>query len=102
MLANARPIDPQRGSRHLAFDANFNIADGGKKPTLGLLRYFVPDYLANDVQKIMNQEFTQAFIVANVCDVIHSSCINDSVTYNMIATDFRNRSDFPKHFTGSD
>lgn len=67
ILANPRPIDPQRGIRHLAFDANFNIADGGKRPTLGLLCYFVPDHMANEIENIMKDEFTQASVTANVC-----------------------------------
>lgn len=66
ILANPRAIDPQRGMRHLAFDANFNVPDGNKKPTLGLLRYFVPDHLANQIANLRKEEFTQAFISANV------------------------------------
>ena len=42
MLANARPVDAEKGTRDVAFDVNFPVTDG-KKKTLALLHYFLPE-----------------------------------------------------------
>jgi hypothetical protein len=65
ILTNPRPVDPQKGNRNIVFDVNFPVKDG-KKRTLGLLRYFTPENRVNEFQKIWENTFTQAFIVAKV------------------------------------
>jgi hypothetical protein len=65
MLANPRSIDPQRGNRNIAFDVTVPSKDGNK-PSLGLLRYFMPENRVNDFQKIWNKKFTPAFVVTKV------------------------------------
>jgi hypothetical protein len=42
ILANPRPVDPQKGSRNVAFDVNLPVKDGRSR-ALGLLRYFTPE-----------------------------------------------------------
>jgi hypothetical protein len=66
VLASPRPIDPQRGTRNVVFDANFYIIDGSHTSSLGLLRYFVPDNAPNVMQKFTTERFQKAFIIANV------------------------------------
>jgi hypothetical protein len=66
ILANARPVDPQKGNRNVAFDVNLPVKDG-KKRTLGLLRYFTPETRVSELQKIWDNTFTEAFIIAKVC-----------------------------------
>ena len=65
ILANARAVDPQKGNRNVVFDVNFPVKDG-KKRTLGLLRYFTPENRVNELQKVWDNIFTQAFIFAKV------------------------------------
>jgi hypothetical protein len=66
VLANPRPVDPKKGNRNIVFDANFPVKDG-KRNTLGLLRYFTPENRGNELEKIWDSTFTEAFIVAKVC-----------------------------------
>ena len=66
ILANPRPVDPQKGNRNVAFDVNFPVKDGRKR-TLGLLRYFTPEDRVNELQKTWEDTFTKAFIIAKVC-----------------------------------
>jgi hypothetical protein len=68
MLANPRPVDPQKGNRNVVFDINFPVRDGRKR-TLGLLRYFTPEDRVAEFQKTWDDQesFTRAFIVAKVC-----------------------------------
>ncbi|KAF8954245.1 hypothetical protein BDZ97DRAFT_1928530 [Flammula alnicola] len=65
ILADARPVDPQRGNRNVVFDVNFPVKDG-KKRTLGLLRYFTPEERVGEMQKIWDNPFTEAFIIARI------------------------------------
>ena len=67
LLASPRPVDPQRGTRNIIFDANFYIVDGSQTSSLGLLRYFAPDNTPNVMQKFSQDTFQKAFIIANVC-----------------------------------
>jgi len=69
ILASPRPIEPQKGNRNILFDANLFIADGTQSSTMGLLRYFVPDDLRNDLQTFFDESFQKAFVVANVCSL---------------------------------
>lgn len=66
ILANPRAVDPQKGNRNVVFDVNFPVKDG-KNRTLGLLRYFTPENRIAELQKIWDNNFTQAFIIAKVC-----------------------------------
>lgn len=65
ILTNPRPVDPQRGNRNVVFDVNLPVKDG-KKHTLGLLCYFTPENRVNELQKVWENTFTQAFITAKV------------------------------------
>jgi len=65
MLANARPVDAEKGTRDVAFDVNFPVTDG-KKKTLALLHYFLPEERVNEMQKVWKNDFTEAFIIARV------------------------------------
>jgi hypothetical protein len=64
MLANPRPIDPQKGPRNLAFDVTLPAEDA-HKPSLGVLRYFTPENRVADFHKIWD-DFTPAFVVTKV------------------------------------
>ena len=65
ILANARPIDPEKGNRNVAFDVTLPVKDGNTS-TLGLLRYFTPENRVSELQQVWNNDFTQAFVVAKV------------------------------------
>ena len=67
VLESPRPVDPAKGQRNLAFDANFFVTDGSQTASLGLLRYFASDDMAKEIRKIPEKGFQKAFIVANVC-----------------------------------
>ncbi|KAF8972075.1 hypothetical protein BDZ97DRAFT_2070693 [Flammula alnicola] len=79
MIAFPRAIEPTKGPRNMAFDVNFNIKDGGKKPTLGLLRYFVPDFLYDQVQKLTDDDFVQAFVIATISMVPPNGLRDESI-----------------------
>ena len=66
VLASPWPVDPQKGSRNIVFDANLYIAEDMKQSALALLCYFIPDHMINATQKITNTNFQKAFIVTNV------------------------------------
>ena len=66
ILANASPVDPQKGNRNVAFNIKFPVKDGRKR-TLGLLHYFTPEDRVNELQKTWEDTFTKAFIIAKVC-----------------------------------
>ena len=65
MLANPRAVDPQKGTRNVVFDVNFPVKDG-RNCTLGLLRFFTPENRINELGKVWECTFTQAFIIAKV------------------------------------
>lgn len=67
VLASPRPVDPQKGTRNIVFDANLYIAEDMQQSSLSLLRFFVPDDMINAVQNITTTNFQKAYIVANVC-----------------------------------
>jgi hypothetical protein len=65
ILASPRSVDPQRGNRNIAFDVNLPVKDGNSR-ALGLLRYFIPEDKVGEFQKVWENTFTKAFVVANV------------------------------------
>ena len=65
ILANARFVDRQKGTQNIVFDVNFPVKDG-KRNTLGLLRYFIPENRTNELDKVWENTFTEAFILAKV------------------------------------
>jgi len=67
VLESPRPINPEKGQRNIALDANFFITEGSRTPCLGLIRYFTSDDMANEIRKISAKTFQKSFIVANVC-----------------------------------
>jgi hypothetical protein len=67
ILECPRPVDPQKGNRHLVFDGTFYIDQDTGSSTVGLLRYFASDEMAANLFKITEKEFQKAFVVANVC-----------------------------------
>jgi hypothetical protein len=67
LLASPRPVNPQKGTRNIVFDANLYIVDGSETSCLALLRYFVPDNASHVSDRFANNAFQKAFIVANVC-----------------------------------
>jgi hypothetical protein len=66
VVAHPRAIDPQRGTRNVALDVTLPVKDG-RNPTLGLLRYFTPENRVSELQRIWDNEFTEAFVVSKVC-----------------------------------
>jgi hypothetical protein len=66
VLECPRAVDPQKGNRHVVFDATFNINQDTGDATVGLLRYFASDEMAVRVFKIREKEYQKAFVVANV------------------------------------
>lgn len=67
VLAKPRPVDPSKGNRNIAFDVNLPVDDGAEHQTLGLLRYFIPESRINDLERVWQDDFTQAFIISKVC-----------------------------------
>lgn len=67
VLESPRAIDPQKGSRHVVFDANFCIVQGSETVTMSLLRYFASPEMASEIQKMAEKPYQRAFVVANVC-----------------------------------
>jgi len=49
-------------------DATFFVVKGSQTVTVGLLRYFASNEMANEIYKIPEKEFQKAFVVANVCE----------------------------------
>lgn len=72
ILAHPRPIDPQKGNRNVAFDVTIPVKDGNTS-ALGVLRYFTPENRVSELQKIWDNDFTQAFIVAKVSFPLHKT-----------------------------
>lgn len=67
VLESPRAIDPQKGIRHVAFDASFCIVKGSETITLTLLRYFASMEMATKINHMAEKPYQKAFIVANVC-----------------------------------
>ena len=67
VLKSPRPVDPQKGPRHVLFDANFCVVEGSETVTMGLLRYFASNEMTNEIQNMAKKPFQRAFLVANVC-----------------------------------
>jgi hypothetical protein len=67
VLASPRPVDPQKGTRNIVFDANLYIAEDMQQSSLCLLRFFVPEDMIATIQDITTTNFQKAYIVANVC-----------------------------------
>jgi hypothetical protein len=72
ILQAPRPVDPQKGPRNIVFDANFYIVEGSQTVTMALLRYFAPSDITDDIQRINDKPFQQAFVVANVLYLHHN------------------------------
>jgi hypothetical protein len=66
VLESPRAVDPQKGSRHVVFDANFCIVQGSETVTTTLLRYFASTEMASEIQKMADKPFQKAFVVATV------------------------------------
>lgn len=66
VLESPRAVDPQKGPRHVVFDANFCIVQGSETVTLTLLRYFASTEMATQIQKMAEKPYQKAFVVANV------------------------------------
>ena len=67
VLESSRAVDPQKGLRHVVFDANFCIIQGSETVTMSLLQYFASTKMTTQIQKMANKPFHKAFIIANVC-----------------------------------
>ena len=78
VLESPRCVDPQKGPRNVVFDANFCIVEGSETVTMGLLRYFASNEMANEIQTMADKPYQKAFIVANVC---HTTVITTTATY---------------------
>jgi hypothetical protein len=65
VLESPRAINPEKGPRHVLFNASFCVVEGSETVTMGLLRYFASNEMANEIQKMANK-LQRAFIVANV------------------------------------
>ena len=66
VLASPRPVDLQKGTRNIVFDAHFFIIDGSQTSCLSLMRYFIPDSATTLLQRFSDNPFQKAFVVANV------------------------------------
>jgi hypothetical protein len=64
VLASPRAVDPQKGSRNVAFDVNLPVKDGTNPACL--LRYFIPEDRVGELQSIWENTFTKAFIISKV------------------------------------
>ena len=71
VLESPRAVDPQKGIRHVVFDANFCIVQETETVTLSLLQYFASMEMATQIQKMADKPFQKAFVVANVCILQH-------------------------------
>jgi len=67
VLESPRAVDPQKGPRHVVFDAHFCIVQGSETITMSLLRYFASSEMATEIQKMADKPFQKAFVIANVC-----------------------------------
>jgi len=67
VLESPRAVDPQKGPRHVVFDASFCIVQETETVTLSLLRYFASTEMATEIQKMADKPYQKAFVVANVC-----------------------------------
>ncbi|KAF8966900.1 hypothetical protein BDZ97DRAFT_1917165 [Flammula alnicola] len=88
VLASPRPVDPQRGSRNVVFDANFYITEGSQTSSLALLRYFVPDDMMNAIPKMSEKAFQKAFVVANISSITKDTISEDLVTEDLEISDY--------------
>lgn len=70
VLQSPRAVEPEKGRRHVVIDATFFVVDGSQTATIGLLRYFASDDMANMIHKIPDKDFQNAFVVANVCEIL--------------------------------
>ena len=65
VLQNPRTLESEKRTRNIAFDVNLPIKDG-KTNAIGFLRYFIPKSKVEKMQKIWDNELTEAFITAKV------------------------------------
>ena len=66
VLESPRAVDPQKGFRHVVFDANFCIVQGSETVTMTLLRYFASTEMASQIQNMAEKPYQKAFVIANV------------------------------------
>ena len=71
VLESPRAVDPQKGPRHVVFDASFCVVQEMETVTLSLLRNFASTEMATQIQKMAEKPYQKAFIVANVCILQH-------------------------------
>ena len=65
ILESPRAVNPEKGPRHVLFDANFCVVKCSETVTMGLLHYFASNEMANEIQK-MADKLQRAFVVANI------------------------------------
>ena len=66
ILKSPRAVNPEKGPWHVLFNTNFCVVKGSETVTMGLLRYFASNEMANEIQKMADKPFQRAFVVANV------------------------------------
>ena len=71
VLESPRAVEPQKGPRHVVFNASFCIIQETETVTLSLLRYFASTEMATQIQKMAEKPYQKAFVVANVCLLQH-------------------------------
>ena len=84
VLANPRSVDPQKGARNIVFDVNLPVKDG-RGGTLGLLRYFIPENRVNELKKVWENNFTEAFIIAKV--LMHTNLFDLFLIFKILFID---------------
>ena len=66
VLESPRAVDPQKGPRHVVFDANFCIVRESETITMTLLWFFASNEMATEIQNMAKKQYQKAFIVATV------------------------------------
>ena len=66
VLESPQPINPEKGLRNIALDANFYVIEGSQTACIGLVRHFASETMAVDLRKIIEKGFQKALVIANV------------------------------------
>ena len=66
VLESPRAVDPQKGPRHVVFDANFCIVRESETITMALLRFFASNEMATEIQNMAKKQYQKAFVIATV------------------------------------
>ena len=66
VLESPRAVDPQKGPRHVVFDANFCVVRESETITMTLLHFFVSNKMTVEIQNMAKKQYQKAFIVATV------------------------------------